>query len=117
MAGLADGCPVFINCNFIRNGFWHAAVHIQVNKRPDAPCFAKVIGRIVVICRIKAQVLDGNVRIKVTKFLKRDNPADAVVAPCVQETDMQRKVDSKLAVMVRQHVQRISCTGQQKLDT
>ena len=88
VAGLADGCSIFINCNFIRNGFWHATVIIQVDKRPDAPCFAKVIGRIVVVCRIKAQVLNGYAGIQVTKFLERDNPADAVMAPSIQKTDM-----------------------------
>lgn len=56
----AYGGPVRINCNFIRDGIWPAAVHIQIDKRPDIPYFAKIVCCIVVICRIKAQVLDGN---------------------------------------------------------
>ena len=88
VASLADGRSILIDNHFIWNGFWHAAVGIQVDKRPDVPCFTKVIGRVVVIGGIKAHVLDGDGRIQVTKFFKRDNPADTVVASCIQETDM-----------------------------
>lgn len=88
VTGLADGRSILIDYNFIRNGFWHAAAGIQVDKRPDAPCFTKVIRRVVVIGGIKTQILDGNIRVQATKFLKRNNPADTVVASCIQETDM-----------------------------
>lgn len=88
VAGLADGRSILIDNHFTWNGFWHAAAGMQVDKRPDAPCFTKVIRRVVVIGGIKAQVLDGDGRMQVTKFLKRDNPADTVVASCIQETDM-----------------------------
>ena len=88
VASLADGRSILIDNHFIWNGFWHAAVGIQVDKRPDVPCFTKVIRRVVVIGGIKAHVLDGDGRIQVTKFFKRDNPADTVVASCIQETDM-----------------------------
>ena len=100
VAGLADGRSILIDHNFIWNGIWHAADGIQIGKRPDVPCFTKVMGRVVVICGIETQILDGNVRIKATKFFKRDNPADTIVASCIQETNMERKVDSKLSVMV-----------------
>lgn len=85
---LAYGGPVRINCNFIRNRLWFAVIGVQINKRPDIPCFAKIVCWIVVICGIKAQILDGNIRIQVTKFLKRNNPADTVMVSCIQKTDM-----------------------------
>lgn len=43
---------------------------------------------VVVIGGIKTQVLDGNIRIQVTKFLKCNNPADTVVTSCIQDADM-----------------------------
>lgn len=52
--------------------------------------------------------MDGYAGIQVTEFLEGDDPADAVMAPGIQEADMQRKANPKPAVMTGQHVQRVS---------
>lgn len=37
VAGIADGSAIFVNFYGVRNGFWPAAVAVEVNKGADAP--------------------------------------------------------------------------------
>ena len=63
VTSLADRGFILINCNFIRDGFRPAPVGVKVHKRPYIPCFAKVVCGIIVICGIKTQILDGDIRV------------------------------------------------------
>ncbi len=88
VTGLADRGSILINYNFIRDRLWPAPAGVKIDKRLDVPCFAKIVCGIIVIRRIKTQILDGNIGVSATKFLKHSNPADAVAVFCVQKTDM-----------------------------
>lgn len=107
-ASLADGSTIVLNTDGIRDGFRPSALGIEVNERPDSPAFAKVVRGIVVMSGIKAEVANGDVRVKGAEFPETDDGADAVVPPGIQETNMQGKVNPKLFIMEGKHVEGIT---------
>ena len=104
VTGHAQGSAIFVNGDRIRNGLWPAAVIIQVNEGSYFPFLAKAIGSIVVIGRIQAEVTDRDIGVDGLKFAQGDNGCDTVVPPGINETDMQRKVNTKVRVMGTEHI-------------
>ena len=97
VTGHAQRGAVCINRNRAGNGIGSAAVGVEVDKRSDAPFFAKFISGIVVMCGIKAEVTDRNVRVNGSELPQGDNGADAVMPPSIQKTDMQGEVNANIS--------------------
>ncbi len=106
--GHAQGCAVFIDGDGVRDGIRAAAVGIKVNKRPDVPFLAEPISGIVVMCGVQADIPDRDVRVKSPEFPEGDNGAYAVMPPGVQETDMQRQIDTVLCIVGAEHVKGVA---------
>ena len=94
--GHAQGGAVFINGNGVRNGIRLAPFMVEVNKRPDPPFLAEAIRGIVVMRRVQADIPDRDIWMDSFKFPEGDDGADAVVAPGIQEADMQGQVNTGL---------------------
>lgn len=99
VTGHAQRCAVCINRNRAGDGIGSAAVGVEVDKRADAPFFAKSISSIVVMCRIKAEVTDRDIRVNGCKLPQRDDGADTVMPHGTQETDMQGEVNANVCIM------------------
>lgn len=100
----AQWSAVPINGDGARDGIRAATVGIKVNKRPDVPFLAEAISGIVVMCGVQAEVPERDIRVDGLKFPEGDDGADAVVAPGIQETDMQRQVDTVLCIVGAEEV-------------
>lgn len=58
-----------------------------------------MIGRIVVMCRIQAEIPDEDIGIQIPEFLQGNDGADTVVPAGIQEMKMQGKIKFPLVVM------------------
>ena len=99
VTGHAQRGAVCINRNRAGDGIRSALVGVEVDKRPDVPFFAKSISGIVVMCGIKAEVTDRDIRVNGFKLPQGDDSADAVMPPGIQETDMHGEVDANVIIM------------------
>lgn len=99
---------VRINGYGVRDGTRSAPVRVQVDKRADIPFLAKPISGIVVMSGVQTEIFDRDVRVKRFKFPERDNGADAVMPPGVEETDMQGQVNPNVSIVGAEHVEGMS---------
>ena len=67
-SGLTDGCTIGINADMAGNCLWSSTIGIEVNKRADIPGFAEIIGGIVIMCRVQAEVFDADVGVQGTEL-------------------------------------------------
>ena len=67
-SGLTDGCTIGINADMAGNCLGSSTIGIEVNKRADIPCLAEIIGGIVIMCRVQAEVFDADVRVQGTEL-------------------------------------------------
>ena len=106
--GHAQRGAVFINGDGVRDGIRASPVSVEVNERADIPFPAEPISGVVVMCGVQADIPDRDVRVKSPEFPEGDNGADAVVAPGVQEADMQGQVNTELCIVGAEHVKGVS---------
>lgn len=66
--GHAQWCSISVNGYGVRDGTRAPPVRVEVNKRADVPFLTKLIGGIVVMCRVQAEVPDRDIRINGFKF-------------------------------------------------
>ena len=107
-ASHAQGSAVLINGNGAGDGVRPPPVGVEVNKRMDFPFLTEAVGSIVVMCGVQAEIPDRDIRVKGPEFPEGDNGAYAVMPPGVQETDMQRQVDTVLCIMGAEQVKGVS---------
>ena len=107
-ASLAEGGAVRVDGNGIGNGLWPAPVVIEVNKRLDIPAGAELVSRIIVMDGIQTEVPDPDMGIEGTEFGERDKDTDTVIAPGIQEADMEREIDLAAFIIKRKHVEGIA---------
>ena len=67
-SGLTDGCTIGINADMAGNCLGSSTIGIEVNKRADIPCLAEIIGGIVIMCRVQAEVFDADVWVQGTEL-------------------------------------------------
>ena len=106
--GHAQRGAVLINGDGVRDGIRASPVSVEVNERPDIPFLAEPISGIVVMCGVQADIPDRDVRVKSPEFPEGDNGAYAVMPPGVQETDMQRQIDTVLCIVGAEHVKGVA---------
>ena len=70
----------------------------------DVPFLTKLIGGIVVMCRVQAEVPDRDIRMNGFKFPEGDDGTDAVMSSGIQKTDMQRQVNTDLCIVGAEHI-------------
>ena len=97
--GHAQGSAVFVNGDGIRYGFGSAAVRVEVNEGADIPFLAETVGGIVIMCRVQADVPDGDIRIDAFKFAQGNDSADAVMSSGIEKADMEREVNPDVGIM------------------
>ena len=86
------------------DGIWASPVSVEVNERPDIPFLAEPISGVVVMGGVQADIPDRDVRVKCPEFPEGNNGADAVIAPGVQEADMQGQINAIFCIMGAEHV-------------
>ena len=106
--GHAQRGAVPINGDGVRDGIRASPVRVKVNERPDLPFPAESISGIVVMCGVQADIPDRDVRVKSPEFPEGDNGTYAVIAPGVQETDMQGQIDTVSCIMGAEHVKGVA---------
>ena len=99
VAGIAYGGSVGVDINSFGNGFGPSCPLIQVDKGLDIPMLAKLVSRIVVICRIKTKVFNFDIRRMFPKLIKRDNPVYRIVAPGVRVPNEDGKVHGRRGIV------------------
>lgn len=99
VTGHTQRSAIRINRDRSGNGIGPATVCVEVDERADAPFFAKSVSGIVVMCGIKAEVSDRDVRVNGPKFPQGDDGADTVVPPGIEEADMQWEVKTNVRIM------------------
>lgn len=105
--GHAQRCAVSVNGYGVWNGTRASPVRVEVDKRTDVPLPTKLIGGIVVMCRIQADIPDRDIRINGFKFPEGDDGTDTVMSPGIQKTDMQRQVNTDLCIVGTEHIKRM----------
>ena len=104
VTGHTQGRAILINQEGAWNGSWSSAVRVQVDERPDIPFLAEAISSIIVMCRIQADIPDGDIRVDRLKFTKGNNGAYTVVPSGIQETDMHRQINANVRIMKTEHI-------------
>lgn len=105
---LANRRPIAINGNLIRNGFRPSAIGVHINERPDLPFFAEVVGWIIVMGRVKAEVEDFEIRVDAPEFVQSNNAGDTVMSASINKADMQRQISGVLVIVKGKHIQRVA---------
>lgn len=104
-AGHAERSAIGSQGEGVRNGVLRVLARVEVNKRADVPGFAKVIGGIVVMGGVEAEVADGDIGVEGAKFAQGNKGADAVVSSGAEEADVERKVNGELGVMGAEEIE------------
>ena len=105
---LAQGRPVLVDGDGVRNRLWASAFVVQVDECPYPLAFKEPVGGIIVHCGVQAHVLNGNCRHMFSKFVEGDKEADRVMPPCAGEAHKQRDVRLEFRVVTRQLEQGIA---------
>lgn len=107
VTGLTERSAIRIDGNGIRYGCRPAALGVQVDKRTDLPGFAQMIGGIIVMCRVQAEIPDKDIGIQIPEFLEGNDGADAVMPAGIQDMKMQGKIDFPLFIMEGKQIKRM----------
>lgn len=102
--GHAKRSAILINRDRVRDRAGTSPIRIEIDKSADIPFPAKLIGGIVVMSRVQAEISDRDIRIYGLKFPEGDNGTDTVVPSGIQETDMEREVNAGIRIMRAEHV-------------
>lgn len=106
--GIADGRPILVNADGIRNGSRPASLRVQVNERFDVPFLKKLVSRIIIIGRIKADAANGDIGCMLTQFMECDQAIDRIMACSTGKTEEERKIHFELGIVVIQMVKGIA---------
>lgn len=107
MPCLAYRCSIRIDPDGIRNRFRSPAFGIEIDERPDAPCFAEPVGRVIVMGGIQTEIADCQIRIEIPELFEGNDAADAVVPGCIKYMEMEREIERISVIMERKQIKSI----------
>lgn len=102
--GHAKRSAILINRDRVRDRAGTSPIRVEIDKSADIPFPAKLIGGIVVMSRVQAEISDRDIRIYGLKFPKGDNKAYAIMASGIQKTEMKREVSANISIMKAEHI-------------